>query len=180
MTAFFLLPRSRRVTTLSVVTLLVGLVCVPLLAGDDKPTALTTDILGESSDGPADMYDEPVGTSHNYLTYVPPAPIMWLGAKTATFKVAYDENFPYQARASLQTALDLWSAMISSPVPIEVEAKYVAMEDEEKKDDKQPARKTEREGRATVLARCRPTQFRRDFKGAPRANTWYPIALASK
>jgi hypothetical protein len=83
-------------------------------------------------------------------------------ATSATFEVNYHDFSP-EAKAAFQAAVDVWSVLISTPVPIKVEAHWKALED-------------------GVLGSARAETFIRDFAPAPaiKANTWYPIALANK
>lgn len=63
----------------------------------------------------------------------------------------------------LQAALDTWGTVIDSAVPIRVAARFDALECDEN---------------AGVLGAAAPFDFLRDFPDAPRAETWYPYALA--
>lgn len=82
------------------------------------------------------------------------------GEKKATFEVDYI-GFPDNAKESFERATAIWSEVISSKVPIRVVAIW----------DRLGPR---------VLGSAFPADFRRNGPGAPKAFTWYPIALAEK
>lgn len=83
--------------------------------------------------------------------------------QTATILVNYDAAFQADpvARAGFQKAVDIWSTLISSPVPIVVNASWAPLD-------------------PGVLGMAGASTFYRDFPNAPQANTWYPIAIANK
>jgi hypothetical protein len=80
--------------------------------------------------------------------------------KTATFEVTY-VGFSDQAKAAFQEAVDIWSTLIESDVPIRVNATW------------QPL------GQG-VLGSAIWGTVHANFDGAQRVNTWYPAALAEK
>jgi hypothetical protein len=84
-------------------------------------------------------------------------------AQSATFQVNYDAGFNANpsAKAAFQRAVDIWSTQITSSVPITVDASFSALP-------------------SGVLGSAGASYVSRNFTGAPRANTWYPAALASK
>lgn len=77
----------------------------------------------------------------------------------SSFVVTY-HGFPAGAKASFQRAVDLWSTLVKSPVPIRIDATWKGLE-------------------TGVLGGAYATDYYRNFSGAPRANTWYPLALAN-
>jgi hypothetical protein len=79
-------------------------------------------------------------------------------APLSQFEVEY-ENFPPEAEAAVQYAIEIWQSVLVSPVPIRVSASWESME----------------EGQ---LGAARATRYLRNFSGAPRADTFYPVALA--
>jgi HYDIN/CFA65/VesB family protein/VCBS repeat protein len=81
---------------------------------------------------------------------------------TATFQVTYVgfQNFP-EAQDAFQAAVDVWSMLVSSPVPIKVRAEFKPLG-------------------ANVLGSASAQFLWRDFPGAPLSNTWYPDALADR
>lgn len=92
---------------------------------------------------------------------VAPRPVEGSRASTAksTFVVTY-HGFPSGAKASFQRAVDLWSILVSSPVPIRIDATWTTLD-------------------PGVLGGAGPADLFRDFPGAPRSGTWYPVALAN-
>jgi hypothetical protein len=83
-----------------------------------------------------------------------------VAAAAATFRVTYT-GFTPAAQASFQRAVDLWAALVSSPVPITVKASFTPLG-------------------PGVLGAAGPSFVWRDFAGAPRPSTWYPDATANK
>lgn len=81
--------------------------------------------------------------------------------KTATFEVTYI-NFPQDAKIAFQQAVDIWSTIIESNVPIRITAVWQAFTNQ------------------GVLGGANPGTYIRDFDGAQRILTWYPVALAEK
>lgn len=107
-------------------------------------------------------------------TYVPPPPEYYeylknprarIGAAKSTFIVNY-RGFSDAAKNSFQRAVDIWASLISSPVPIRVEAIY-------RKIPKPDAN-------SIILGQAGPNDYRLNFNGAQKAFTWYPVALAEK
>src|SRR6478735_1345971 len=79
-------------------------------------------------------------------------------AATSTIEVTY-HGFTPQAMAAFQKAVDIWSANITSSVPIKVDATWAPLP-------------------TNVLGQAGPAVATKSSPGA-RANTWYPIALAN-
>jgi hypothetical protein len=79
----------------------------------------------------------------------------------ATFIVTYDSDFPTNAKAAFQRAIDIWAELLSSPVPIRIAALWSPL------------------GR-NVLGSASSADYLRNFPGSVIANTWYPIAIAEK
>ena len=69
-----------------------------------------------------------------------------------------------QRLIAFQYAADLWGARINSDVDIEVEASFDALSCN---------------AFGAVLGQAGPLTVRRDFTGAPEANTWYAASLAN-
>ncbi len=78
----------------------------------------------------------------------------------ARFDVTY-EGFPKEAEIAFQSALDIWSVLLNTSVPIRVNACWKPLGEE-------------------ILANARPNSHHRDFPSAPQAETWYPVSLANK
>ncbi|HEX5689913.1 MAG TPA: PKD domain-containing protein, partial [Roseiflexaceae bacterium] len=81
-------------------------------------------------------------------------------APTVVFEVDYS-GFSPQAQQAFQRAVDIWSELIVSPVPIHVSASFTPLD-------------------ANVLGAAGPNTVSANFSQAPFANTWYPVALANK
>lgn len=76
------------------------------------------------------------------------------------WRVTYNE-FPAEAKAAVQFAVDIWSRNFESEVPISVEANWETNPDNR------------------VLGSARPGYYFNDFPGAPDSDLWYPSALAN-
>lgn len=70
-------------------------------------------------------------------------------------------NFPDSIKPAFEHAVSIWETLISSPVPIYIQARWEPLE-------------------SNVLGSCGPTDFLINFDGAPRKEVYYPIALAEK
>jgi hypothetical protein len=82
-----------------------------------------------------------------------------IGVQSAVFNVTYN-GFSDQAKQAFQRAVDIWSGLISSPVPINVVANWTSLE-------------------PGVLGSAGPLGFYGNFPNAPRTNTFYPVGLAN-
>jgi hypothetical protein len=112
----------------------------------------------------------------NYVdanTYIPPAKEVEDALKgkyvrsttKATFIVTYN-GFSPAAQKAFQLAVDIWSNLISSPVPIRINAIWHPIDSDGVS--------------GTILGQASPADFTRNFPGQQKADTWYPIALAEK
>ncbi|HLL48792.1 MAG TPA: hypothetical protein VK399_18970 [Longimicrobiaceae bacterium] len=81
-------------------------------------------------------------------------------AVTARFEVTYN-GFSDEAKKAFQAAVDVWAVTLSTSVTIRVEATWTQLG-------------------PGILGQAGPTTVLRDFAGALRAGTWYPVALANK
>lgn len=93
----------------------------------------------------------------------PPAEVMSLlksAEKKSDFVVDYS-LFPSEAQEAFEYAVSILEQIIESPVPIYVQANW-------------------RPKGQNVLGSCAPSDFEKNFTGAPRKETYYPIALAEK
>ena len=106
-------------------------------------------------------------------TIVPPpaAYLQWKSNKIArtnatTFQVEY-VDFPIDAKEGFQKAVDIWSTLLETEVPIHIRAVWRVIEDGAGSSN-------------NVLGSASPGTFIRDFDGAQQALTWYPVALAEK
>lgn len=104
----------------------------------------------------------------NAFTYVPPPGVFLrqrsangrLMAPKAQFIVTY-VNFTAEARRAFQYAVDIWASLITSPVPIRIQANWVSME-------------------PNMLGSAGPASYRYNFDGGQKTQAFYPVALAEK
>ncbi len=83
-------------------------------------------------------------------------------AATATGNISVSYiNFPEEAKAAFEYAVSIWGESISSPVTINIQASWESIA-------------------GNQLGMGKPALFYRNFKGAPAANIYYPVALAEK
>ena len=82
-----------------------------------------------------------------------------------TFEVTYT-GFPADAQAAFQKAVDIWSLLIESDVPIRISATWQVIENEGSSEG--------------ILGGANPGSYYINFNGAQRLLTWYPVALAEK
>ncbi|NJN42316.1 MAG: hypothetical protein HC811_08960 [Flammeovirgaceae bacterium] len=107
------------------------------------------------------------GDSHDAPSYVPPpdAFLKWQEnsserGQAATFNVTYT-GFTQEAQASFQRAVDIWSALITSPVTINITAEWLGLG-------------------VGVLGGASAGTYFRDFKGTQHHLIWHPVALQKK
>ncbi len=117
----------------------------------------------KKAQGGAICYHKPENS--NLIIPPPAAYDAWkrnASAKTnaTVFEVEY-VNFSDEAKAAFQKAVDIWSSLIESPVPIRILAVW------------QPIS-------GSALGGASPGTYIRDFDGAQKVLTWYPVALAEK
>ncbi|ALD19934.1 T9SS type A sorting domain-containing protein [Hymenobacter sp. DG25A] len=79
---------------------------------------------------------------------------------TASITVTY-HNFTPEAQKAFQYAVDIWEALLQSPVEIHIDATW-------------------KELAAGTLGSAGSTAYYRNFSGTPRTNAWFPVALAEK
>lgn len=77
-----------------------------------------------------------------------------------TFRVSF-HNFPDEAKKAFLYAVSVWDEYIYSPIPIHIEARWEALEN-------------------NVLAKGNPSVFYNNFSEAPVRNVYYPVSLAEK
>lgn len=85
--------------------------------------------------------------------------------QTSTFVVTYN-NFPDNAKAAFQLAVDIWQSIIVSPIPIRVRANWTNLGS--------PSRSR------VTLGSASPTDFYRLYGPTQKADAYYAIALAEK
>ena len=83
-----------------------------------------------------------------------------LAAPRAQFIVTYT-NFTAEAKRAFQYAVDIWSTLLVSSVPIRIQANWIS-------------------DAPGLLGSAGPTSYRYNVDGAQRATAFYPIALAEK
>lgn len=83
-----------------------------------------------------------------------------LAAPKSHFIVTYT-NFTPEAQRAFQYAVDIWSSLITSPVPIHIQATWLS-------------------DTPGLLGSAGPTSYRYRVDGAQKAAAFYPIALAEK
>jgi hypothetical protein len=97
-------------------------------------------------------------------SYIPPPPELIELLKSAEKKseiiVSYS-LFPSQARTAFEYAVSIWERLIDSPVPIYIQANWRTKDQ-------------------NVLGSCGPSDYEKNFEGAPRKNIYYPISVAEK
>jgi len=86
-----------------------------------------------------------------------PTPVAPIGGNTGT-------TLGEQRLIAFQYAADIWGAILSSSVEIEVEATFDPLACD---------------ATSATLGAAGPTTVHRDYLGAPRSDTWYPQALAN-
>lgn len=77
-----------------------------------------------------------------------------------TFEVNY-YDFSQEARSAFQKAVDIWSALITTNVPVKIEATWKPLS-------------------RGVLGSCGPTTVHKNFPGAQQEEVFYPASLANK
>ena len=80
---------------------------------------------------------------------------------TAEFIVNYPADIDIDAQNAFAYAIEIWSYQIATDVPIVIDFSF---------SDLGP----------TTLGSAGPNNFFRNFSGATKSNTWYPVALANK
>ncbi|MFA5327437.1 MAG: T9SS type A sorting domain-containing protein [Prolixibacteraceae bacterium] len=78
----------------------------------------------------------------------------------ATILVTY-KGFSKSAQQAFQKAVDIWSELIYSPVPIHVQANWVSLDE-------------------NVLGSCGPADFYKNFNSTQIWDCYYPVALVEK
>jgi hypothetical protein len=150
------------------ITVLLALVCVCWLSSKAqlKEQIPAMQVMTPKSD--IICYSKP--EDQHLLIQAPQAYQQWKlnrSAKTSStvFEVEY-VNFPDDAKAAFQKAVDIWSTLIETTVPIRVLAVWQVI--------------TNGSSSENILGGANPGTYIRDFAGAQQRLTWYPVALAEK
>ena len=135
-----------------------GLVALPATASTAAPA------LAEAPGTLSPVVLGPAPATPTLVAAVPRVPTSKLHASssTSTFVVNYDAGFNANpaAKAAFQAAVDQWSNLLTTSVPVVVDASFTALP-------------------SGVLGSAGPTNLYANFSGAPVASTWYPVALAN-
>lgn len=90
----------------------------------------------------------------------PPADYDPNGERAVVINVTYN-NFPANAEAAFEYAVDIWASNLTSSVPIQINATWASLS-------------------GGTLGFAGADAYFRNFSGAPQFNTFYPVALANK
>jgi hypothetical protein len=145
--------RSLLLVSLAAFLLLVG---VAPTARADESAPLPQSIAGEL----VPLYD----TGQDSFTWVGVAPEtagdqLNAAAPGIDFNVIY-HGFTPEAQAAFQFAVDIWATKLSSPIGVTIDATWMPLS-------------------TGLLGQAGPYNYFKDFAHAPRAGTYYPVALAS-
>jgi hypothetical protein len=112
-----------------------------------------------------------VGSPKGFKDLGPPDPASTIGGNTGTTLGA-------QRMIAAQYAADLWADLVSSKMPILVDAKFDAPISEHP-DATDPFNSLDCTKIPPVIATAEPTTYHGNFAKAPKKNTWFPKALAN-
>jgi len=124
-------------------------------------TARATSITVVSVDGEDEGFNDPA----------PPDPASTIGGNAGATLGA-------QRLIAAQYAADLWADLVSSEVPILVDARFDAPNSEHP-DTTDPFNSLDCTKTPPVIATAEPTTYHGNFSKKPRPNIWYPQALAN-
>ena len=101
------------------------------------------------------------GTGEVSDTFIPPPSAFEPGTeRSSNIVITYSSDFPTQAMAPLEYAVDIWSFYLQSEITIWIEANWGFQAD-------------------NVLASAGPVTIHENFPGAPLNNRYYPAPLAN-
>jgi hypothetical protein len=112
-----------------------------------------------------------VGSPKGFKDLGPPDPASTIGGNTGATLGA-------QRLIAAQYAADLWADLVSSKVPILVDARFDAPNSEHP-DTTDPFNSLDCTKNPPVIATAEPTSYHGNFPKKPRPNNWYPQALAN-
>ncbi len=100
-----------------------------------------------------------------HRVFVPPSSEILNQLKSGTEKksdIIVNYNlFPSEAKKAFEYAVGLWELIIDSPIPIYVQANWRTLDQ-------------------NVLGNCGPADYYTNFSDAPKADRYYPVAVAEK
>ena len=139
----------------------------PVFAQSERSSSLLNQATTPVSGSIAGTQLPDYSSNQHTASFVPP-PARFLNrqassgrlAATAQFVVTYT-NFPPAAQRAFQYAVDIWSTLLISPVPIRIQANWIS-------------------DKPGLLGSAGPAAYRYGFDGAQQAAAFYPIALAEK
>ncbi len=128
------------------------------------PEATTASAVTAEGAAPESMRGEPIilrSRSTDATASIPARAVdpSRVGTVKSTFVVDYI-GFPANAKASFQRAVDIWSTLVQSSVPIRIQATWEPLP-------------------SGVLGGAGASFYFRNFANAPKPSTWYPVALAN-
>jgi hypothetical protein len=132
------MSRRRASAIAALAAALLALYVSPLLAGGAKITVINNNAAG--------------------VGFNDPTPATPVGGNPGT-------TVGQQRLIAFQTAADIWSLLLDSPVEIRIQATFTSLSCD---------------ATSATLGSAGPIQVLSDFAGAPVANTWYVTALANK
>jgi hypothetical protein len=140
--------------------LLILLTLAPVAAEGDAPSppAILASAPGSQVTLLAGEWDQ--------ISRVPPPAIANAESATATFVVNFLpsrsawEQWQPQAPAAFEHAVSIWSGLLYSPQPLEIDAELASLP-------------------GNVLGAAGPYHYFREFPNRPYASTWYPVGLAN-
>jgi len=100
-------------------------------------------------------------TGHSYVH--PPAEFLnrlKSGKKSSNIVIQY-VNTPDSVKPAIEYAVEIWEYLLSSSVPIYMQVNWQALS-------------------SSTLGSCGASSYYENFKGAPLANTYYPVAVVEK
>jgi uncharacterized repeat protein (TIGR01451 family) len=151
--------------------LLVVMSVILSLTGLDFGSGLAAESPGGQNLGQGSWVVVPAGHGDTLTRVPPPKTFSEPRIQSATINVTFLEAgeeiwgyscsaWPSEASAAFQHAVSIWESLITSPVPIEVEACWADL--------------------GSALGTAGAADVQSNFAGAPFSETWYPNALANK
>lgn len=143
---------------ISTICALVACTLLPHSMDAQKMFGLPASAMHDHAQCATQACDGLVGVPEDHFIYVPPPTT--LRSSVANIEVTYN-NFPPEAEAAFQYAVNIWAAQIASDVTISVDANWAALG-------------------TNILGSASPNTVHRNFTGAPAMDVYYPAALANQ